>query len=67
MDAVEFLKTKEEHPTKTRISEFLRMFPNANLLDRLPIGCVKRYDKNLVCGIDNCFKCKNKYWNTEIE
>ena len=50
-------KWKAEHQSKTRLSEFLRMFPNADLLDGLPIACVKQYDKNFVCEIDNCPQC----------
>lgn len=60
-------KWKEEHPTKTRLSEFLRMFPNADLTYGIPKLCIKVYDKNAKCEDHLCFECKDAYWNAEIE
>ena len=59
-------KWKEEHQCKTRLSEFLRMFPNAYLDDGLPKFCIEVYDQNENCVYDDCFECRNKYWNTEV-
>ena len=57
----------KEHPIKTRKSEFLKMFPNADIDCILPCDL----DKNLKrghCHDDDvgCFYCKQEYWNEEI-
>lgn len=65
--AVEIVeKWKEEHREKTRLSEFLRMFPNADLAYGIPKLCIKVYDKNAKCEDRLCFECKDAYWNTEV-
>ena len=70
-------KWSDEHPAKTRQSEFLKMFPNARTL--------KCYDEKQVC-IDicpnsvygdkinsddclytRCVECKKKFWLTPID
>lgn len=66
------LKWCEEHPIETRLSRFLKIFPNA---DRQPNGVSSiapcKIDTNIECvqgmmGQPNCGKCKEKYWLEEI-
>lgn len=57
----------KDHPIKTRQSEFLKMFPNADIDCILPC----ELDKNLKrghCHDDDvgCFYCKQDYWNEEV-
>lgn len=57
----------KDHPVKTRQSEFLKMFPNADIDCILPCDL----DKNLKrghCHDDDvgCFYCKQDYWNEEV-
>lgn len=59
----------EEHPIRTRLTEFLKMFPDAQLDSYgFPISCVNRYH-NICCTANNnnCNICKTKYWNQEIK
>ncbi len=64
-------KWSDEHPKKTRQSEFLKMFPNAQLYFDGVLGiepCV--VDKNFkseYCISDHCHKCKIEYWLAEVE
>lgn len=65
----------ESHPFKTRQSEFLKMFPNANLknITRLlpcsidssmnPLRCAKYGYLSSTC---RCGKCRYDYWNEEV-
>lgn len=64
-------KWSAEHPMKTRQSEFLKMFPMAEMNEDV-VGI-------LPCAIDNsvkiewckkykvCNKCRKEYWLTEVE
>lgn len=58
-----------EHPIKTRQSEFLRMFPNAKIGEDDGILCIKPcdIDKSIECpngkGCDDCYR---KYWKEEV-
>ena len=58
-----------EHPIKTRQSEFLRMFPNAKIGEDDGILCIKpcNIDKSIECpngkGCDDCYR---KYWKEEV-
>lgn len=58
----------KEHPIKTRQSEFLKMFPNANIpcdvIDIIPCNIEKEMRK--CCGDRNCDECKRTYWLTEV-
>ena len=61
----------EEHPTKTRQSEFLKMFPNASLngLGSLAI-CPMDADKNQRCPEKSgarCMDCRREFWLAEVE
>lgn len=80
VDAEFVVKTVEQwskdHPVKTRQSEFLKMFPNANIktitaslspcvLDREenPQRCAKYGYLSISC---RCIKCRDDYWNEEV-
>lgn len=60
----------KEHPVKTRQSEFLRMFPNAQIQDDVIwmcpecIGCDYKPEEN--CNEIYCSDCKRKFWLTEV-
>ena len=64
-------KWSAEHPVKTRQSEFLKMFPNADIRNEVIQICPKKVDQNSVtgeeCGRSGCFECRNKYWLAEVE
>lgn len=66
----------KDHPVKTRQSEFLKMFPNANIktitaslspcvLDREenPHRCAKYGYLSISC---RCIKCRDDFWNEEV-
>lgn len=70
------IKWAKDHPAKTRQSEFLKMFPNANIktitaslspcvLDREenPHRCAKYGYLSISC---RCIKCRDDYWNEEV-
>lgn len=58
-------KWSEEHPQKTRLTEFLEHYPNALMEDDgTPEVCVNELGLKRDDGcISNCIKC----WNTPIE
>ena len=67
VEAVQFVeKWAKEHPVKTRLSEFNKLFPNYNYLSDLPIACVRVFDCTKICRT-NCPECKKKFWLTPIE
>ena len=65
----------KDHPVKTRQSEFLRLFPNANLksITRLlpcsidsnmnPLRCAEYGYLSITC---RCDRCRDDYWNEEV-
>lgn len=58
-----------EHPIKTRQSEFLRMFPNAKIGEDDGILCIKPcdIDKSIECpNGKGCGDCYRKYWKEEV-
>lgn len=63
----------DSHPVKTRQSEFLKMFPNADLTRLLP--CMIEKDKRpMWCGKyadfganSCCDECRYAYWNEEVD
>lgn len=70
VEAVE--KWAEEHPVKTRQSEFLRIFPNADTdKDGVLIAIPCHIDKNMkkvYCQVLNgCVECRKAYWLAEVE
>ena len=69
-------KWSKEHPIKTRQSEFLKMFPNAQIFkeiltinpyaidsSRFGIEECHAYDDNNA----GCFACRKNYWLEEVE
>lgn len=64
-------KRGSENPVSTRLSEFLKMFPNAEMElnsesgKHFPNFCVLTLDKAVECR-ESCRVCKEKFWNEEI-
>ncbi len=61
----------KDHPVKTRKSEFLKMFPNAQMVNIERIFCVAHFDSTKVCKENNpsdekCIACRYRFWNEEI-
>lgn len=60
-------KWAEEHPRKTRQSEFLKLFPKARVLDNGALSiCPIDIDVTADCSND-CLHCHKRYWLEEIE
>lgn len=69
------IKWAKDHPVKTRQSEFLKMFPNADLkiITRLlpcsidsnmkPLRCAEYGYLSSTC---RCDRCRDDYWNEEV-
>lgn len=70
--AVEFVKQwAKDHPVKTRQSEFLKMFPHAQMVNIERIFCVAYFDSTKKCKETNpsdeqCIACRYKFWNEEV-
>lgn len=63
-------KWSNEHPAKTRQSEFLMHYPNAILADGVIDICPAKVDTTFDCKYSAnfaCGACKRKYWITEVE
>lgn len=58
-----------EHPTKTRQSEFLKLFPNAQTDSGFLNACPMDVFGNtgIDCNKRTCFECKKAFWLTEVE
>lgn len=56
-----------EHPKKTRKSEFLKTFPNANPEDIDPCNMDTSLATDRTCGYKRCDDCRKEYWNEEVE
>lgn len=70
VEAVQFVEEwAKEHPVKTRLSEFLKMFPNASVQEGYPASCIKTFDiiVSYKCSSEGCLDCKKKFWLTPIE
>lgn len=64
-------KWSEEHPIKTRQSEFLKHYPDAKIEDGVIRICPKMMKKDFnlhLCGNNQeaCRKCRSNYWLEEI-
>lgn len=68
--AVEIVeKWAKEHPAKTRQSEFLKMFPNAELDNSFVLNiCPKHIDTThyFPCG-KLCNGCRKEFWLAEVK
>ena len=62
-------KWAKEHPVKTRLSEFLKLFPNASVQEEgCPSLCTKFFDSTVSCkDSKSCLDCKKKFWLTPID
>lgn len=68
-------KWSDEHPRKTRQSEFLKMFPNAKCWhnergDVYIEFCPRLFNNTLKCrkdGSGGCSACMKEYWSAEVE
>ena len=60
-----------KHPAKTRQSEFLKIFPNAQINNGYITICPKKVNENSVtdeeCRKIICSECLENYWLTEVE
>lgn len=70
--AVKFVEQwAAEHPAKTRQSEFLKLFPGADVGET--DGCLTLCPCNIYgkmwkeCGTPKCSECRRKFWLTEVE
>ena len=68
-DAVQIVEQwAKDHPSKTRQSEFLKMFPNVPLYRGVvsisPCSIEKEMREN--CLKRDCFECRRTYWLTEV-
>ena len=59
----------KEHPVETRQDRFLKMFPNAALVDEDINICPKDIDNQYGadCNKLSCYTCKKEYWLAEVE
>lgn len=58
----------KEHPEKTRLSEFVKLFPNASVqAGGCPDCCVIEFDSKQKCVRSGCLECRKKFWFTPIE
>lgn len=64
----------KDHPRKTRQSEFLKMFPRADVtVDGMIAFCPENMDSEFKCllksggGRDQCTGCRREYWLEEVE
>ena len=66
-------KWAEEHPCKTRQSEFLKQWPNAKMnpftgtVDVPPCSLDKSLLDECREHVSNCNDCRRKYWLKEVE
>ena len=60
-----------DHSVKTRQSEFLKMFPNAEIRNGFIRICPKKMDQNSItseeCAKIVCQDCMRKYWLQEVD
>lgn len=62
-------KWSDEHPKKTRQSEFLKMYPNAMLCEGEYLNIAPCHlDRNIRKGcLESCINCHREYWFAEVE
>lgn len=61
-------KWSDDHPVKTRQNEFLKMFPNAKILNGTILICPKHIDMTLYVECpSSCDDCRENYWLAEVE
>ena len=59
----------KEHPVVTRQDRFLKMFPNAALLNKILKICPEEIDikSGINCGKQSCDTCRKNYWLAEVK
>ena len=59
----------KEHPVETRQDRFLKMFPNAALLNKILKICPEAIDivSGINCGKQSCDTCRKNYWLAEVK
>lgn len=60
-----------DHPAKTRKSEFLKRFPNAEMVNIERTFCVAYFDPTKKCkgssrSEEQCIACRYRFWNEEV-
>ena len=62
-------KWSDAHPRKTRQSEFLNLFPDADLSTGTVNICPNSlYEGKFDCArYQNCLSCKREFWSQEVE
>lgn len=57
-----------KHPRKTRQSEFLKIFPRADVTDGL-LFCPRPVDRAYICKCAGkvCADCRREFWMQEVE
>ena len=72
-DAIkEVQKWSDAHPKKTRQSELLELFPNAQIRDGFVLICPCMIDTRWKCtratgSVLGCLECQKEYWLAEVE
>ncbi len=61
----------KDHPIKTRQSEFLKTFPNAQMVNIEHAFCIAHFDSTKMCKESNpsgekCIACRYRFWNEEV-
>lgn len=56
----------KDHPAKTRKSEFLKMFPNADIGNVLPCDLDRTLLRPHCNDDDGCVICMREYWGKEV-
>ena len=61
----------KEHPIKTRQSEFLKLFPDAEMVNIERTFCVAHFEPTKKCkGVnpseEQCIACRYRFWNEEV-
>lgn len=59
----------EEHPAVTRQDRFLKMFPNARIIDGIIGICPKHLETAYTCKATKltCHDCRKSYWLAEVD
>ena len=61
----------KDHTVKTRKSEFLKLFPNAEMVSIERTFCIAHFDPTKKCKKTNpsdeqCIACRYRFWNEEV-
>lgn len=65
------IKWAKDHHVKTRKSEFLKLFPNAEMVNIERTFCVAHFEPTKKCkGVnpseEQCIACRYRFWNEEV-